>query len=108
MDWMTFVKRYPNAQETRKMTEEAVEKSRIEERKEHYEEVFEKIIAAAQKGETCVRLQANQIEKHGMREHLESKGYKIGKPFVRQWDAEKIVLHYVHWVEKEEKTDETV
>ena len=108
MDWMTFVKRYPSAEHALKMTEEAIEKNRIEERKEHYEEVFGKIISAAQKGETSVRLQANQIEEYGMREHLESKGYKVGKPFVRVWDPERIVMHIVYWGEKEEDTDETV
>jgi hypothetical protein len=107
MDWMKFVSRYPNAQEARKRTEEAVEEKKRQERKDHYDAVFEEILAAAQRGDTCVRLESYQIEEYGMRLHLESKGYEIGKPFSRHSNLAG-TFHYVHWGEKKEDTDETV
>ena len=101
---------YPSATETLKRTEKAIEEKKQQKRKEHYDAVFEVILSAAASGSTCIRLQAYQIERYGMREYLESNGYRIGKPFARHSNLAggRVTFHYIHWGEKGEDTDETV
>lgn len=98
---------YPSATEALKRTEKAIEEKKQQKRKDHYDAVFEDILNAAANGSMCVRLESYQIEEYGMREHLESNGYKIGKPFSRHSNLAggRVTFHYVHWGEE---TDETV
>ena len=101
---------YPNATEALERTEKAIEKKKQQKRKDHYDAVFEEILAAAQRGDRCVRLESYQIEEYGMRLYLESNGYEIGKPFSRHSNLAggRVTFHYVHWGKKEEETDEAV